>query len=455
MSSALLLTRKRNAGIGHNILVLVTGLLLWGLPSVRFTPRSVDAAFSGLGALDLTAWLQVGTCIFAAVVVAISCGSRIGRSLKALPPALSQGPTRSFLIYSLFALGSAIYSVNPGFTIYSASKILLLFISSAMLASHYEGGARGITACLQLFYIVNILQWTIIAALFIAAPELVGGVDPKAGYRLHGGSFGDYGRAAAFSGLFFLTAGLRSQGRKRWSAFAVYALSCAFVLLSLTRGTMLCAVVMLCLAITCHYRAQSRILVSCAAVLILSTILLSGGWEPVTKFAARGENQADLESLTGRAQAFNFLIDKWKDSPWLGFGFGAGNRYLLLHFQEEAGLGIGAAHDALSRVLTDVGLFGATILVMASAHLFFAIVAMWRRVARFPELRELGMQVVCLFVYSLIFSVTSSGIAEVTAPVVITALAATALRRRARCSTVRLHVDSPFPSSASGVFSLS
>lgn len=421
-------SRKHNAGIGYTTLVLVTGLLMWGLPSVRFVPRGVDAAFSGLGALDLTAWLQVGTCTFAGIVVAIACASRVGQSLRALPVALLKGPTRSFLIYSIFGLLSATYSVNAGFTIYSASKILLLLICSNLLASRYRGGARGIEACLRVFYIANIIQWAIIAVLFLLAPELVGGIDPKAGYRLHGGSFGDYGRAAAFSGLFFLSVGLQSSGRKRWSAFFAYALSWIFVLLSLTRGTMLCSVMILCIVVCSHYRAQSRILVTCAALLIFSTILLSGGWEPVTKFAARGENQADLESLTGRAQAFHFLIDKWKDSPWLGFGFGAGNRYLLLHFQEEAGLGIGAAHDALSRVLADLGLFGAIFLFGASAHLLLAVFAMCRRIRRFTEFRELGAQIVCLLVYTLVFSVTSSGIAEVTAPVVITALAATTLR---------------------------
>ena len=437
---------KCNAGIGHKILFVVTGLLMWGLPSVRFAPRSVDAAFSGLDALDLTAWLQIGTCVFAVIVVAIACGSRMGRSLKALPPALSQGASRSFLIYALFATGSAVYSVNAGFTVYCASKILLLFICSALLASHYGAGPNGIAACLRLFYSVNIVQWAIIAVLFIATPDLVGGMDPKVGYRLHGGSFGDYGRAAAFSGLFFLMVGLRSRGRKRWSAYLMYAISWIFVLLSLTRGTMLCAFIMLCLAVSSHYRSHSRVIVTCAAVLIVSAILLSGGWEPVTKFAARGENQADLESLTGRAQAFHFLIAKWEISPWFGYGFGAGNRYLLLHFREEAGLDIGAAHDALSRVLTDLGLAGVTLLALASTHLLFATLAMWRRIRHFPGLRELGVQVLCLLAYSLIFSVTSSGIAEVTAPVAITALAATALCISGRRRVIRLHINSPLAS---------
>jgi O-antigen ligase len=401
---------------------------MWGLPSVRFTPRSVEAAFSGLGGLDVTAWFQVGTCIFSAVVVVIACGSRIGHGLSVLPPTLFRGASFSFLIYFLFAMGSAIYSVNAGFTIYSASKILLLLLCSALLSGSYGGGPRGIAACLRLFYTVNILQWAVIALLFVLAPEVVGGIDPKVGYRLHGGSFGDYGRAAAFSGLLFLVIGLRSQGRRRWFAFAVYGVSWTFVLLSLTRGTMICAAVMMCFAVAARYRTRSRILLTCATLLILSAITLSGGLEQIIKFAARGESRADLESLTGRAQAFHFLINGWKESPWLGFGYGAGNRYLLLHFQQQAGLGIGAAHDAVSRVLTDLGLIGAALLLIASVHIVVATYKMWFAVRCRTELRELAGQVAGLLAYVLIFSVTSSGIAEVTAPVVIVALATAALR---------------------------
>jgi O-antigen ligase len=410
---------------------------MWGLPSVRFTPRSVEAAFSGLDGLDMTAWFQVGTCIFRAIVVVIACGSRIGRGLSPVPSTVFRGASLSFLIYSVGVMGSAIYSVNAGFTIYSASKILLLLLCSALLAGSY-GGARGITACLHLFYTVNILQWAVIAVLFVVAPELVGGIDPKVGYRLHGGSFGDYGRAAAFSGLFFLVIGLRSQGRRRWWAFAAYALSWLFVLLSLTRGTMICAAVMMCLAVGARYRTRSRILLICATLLIVSAIILSGGLEQIMKFAARGESRADLESLTGRAQAFHFPMTGWKESPWLGFGYGAGHRYLLLHFQQQAGLGIGAAHDSVSRVLTDLGLVGAALLFIASVHIFVAIYAMWLAVRRRTELRELAGQVAGLLAYVLIFSITSSRIAEVTAPVVIVALATAALRiPRRRTAFVR------------------
>lgn len=121
-------------------------------------------------------------------------------------------------------------------------------------------------------------------------------------------------------------------------------------------------------------------------------------------------------------------MERWKESPWLGFGYGAGNRYLLLHFQEQAGLGIGAAHDAVSRVLTDLGLVGAALLFFAFLHMSIATYAVWRHARHRTDLRELAVQVVGLFVYAVIFSVTSSGIAEVTAPVVIVALATTALR---------------------------
>lgn len=275
--------KVRNSSLGHRILLLATGLLMWWLPSVRFTSRSVEAAFSGLGGMDFTAWFQIGACILSAVIAVIVCGSRIGRGFSALPPTLFRGPSRSFLIYSMFAMGSAIYSVNAGFTVYSASKVLLLFLCSALLARSYGGGSRGIAGCLRLFYIVNILQWAVIAILFFLAPELVGGIDPKVGYRLHGGSFGDYGRAAAFSGLCFLVIGLRSHGRRRWSAFAVYALSWIFVLLSLTRGTMICAFLMMCLAFASRYRARSRMLLAAATLLLVSTIVLTGGLQRIVE----------------------------------------------------------------------------------------------------------------------------------------------------------------------------
>jgi O-Antigen ligase len=424
--------RRPRSAIGNKSLVLVTGLLMWGLPSVRFTPRSVEAAFSGLGGMDLTAWFQVGTCIFGALVVVIACGSRIGHGFSALPSMLFVGASLSFFIYSVFALSSAIYSVNAGFTIYSASKILLLLICSALLAGSYGGGPRGITACLRLFYTVNIMQWVVIASLFVLAPELVGTVKPNFGYRLYGGSFDDYGRAAAFSGFFFLLVGLRYHGRRRWWAFGGYAASWAFVLLSLTRGTIICALLIMCLAVGSKYRARMRILVTCATLLGVSVIALSGGLEQIVKFGARGQTSAELESLSGRAQAFHYLLNGWQQSPWLGFGYGAGSRYLLLHFQQQAGLEIGSAHDCLSRVLADLGITGALLLSFATIHVLIAACILWRRVRRRPELRELAVQTVAFVVYSVIFSITSSGVAELRAPLVMATLATSALRTRRR-----------------------
>ena len=418
--------------INHALLILVTGLLMWGLPSVRFTPRTVDAAFNGIAAMDFTAWFQVGTCAFAGLVVFVKCAARIRKGLSPLPTALFRGPTASFLAYSVVAFASAVYSISAAFTIYSASKILLLLLSSALLVRDYGGGMFAARVCLRLFYTVNILQWIVIAVLFCIAPDLAGIIDPKVGYRLNGGIFGDYGRAAAFSGVYFLAIALRSHGGKRWLPVVGYALSWMFVLLSLTRGTMIFAAVVMCVMVAAKYRARARLLLTCATFGVLGCIIFSGALDEILTFSARGESRADLQSLTGRAQAFHFLVAGWRESPILGLGYGAGNRYLLLHFQEQAGLAIGAAHDAVSRVLADLGLVGAALLLIATVHLCIATYGMWRHTKRNAAARELAVQFVGLLIYILIFSVISSGIAEVPAQVALVALATRALHNQSR-----------------------
>jgi O-antigen ligase len=209
-----------------------------------------------------------------------------------------------------------------------------------------------------------------------------------------------------------------------------YVLSWYFVLLSQTRVTMAIGLIMAAIVLCLSRRP---FLIATGVMSVLAVVAIAGPLglgERGLSFLARGEAVTTMGTLTGRTVAFGFLLEHWRASPWVGYGYGAGSRQLMTEFILKTGLGMGAAHDALSRSLADLGLLGAVLLGASLAHAWVVLVQAWRAPARGAQYHALLVHATALLFWATVRSAMGTGIAALNYPFLIAMTIAMDVRRR-------------------------
>ncbi len=189
--------------------------------------------------------------------------------------------------------------------------------------------------------------------------------------------FGDYGSSGLLCGLFFLTAALFARKLVyRVLALVLYLVCWWLIVLSQTRATMVAGAVFLVIMLHAHPRARLHgVVIGTGVAIAIFGLLPSLVPEIVSTATRRGEG---LDTLSGRTDAFSYLLERWQESPLLGYGFAAGTRNVLFDFVQRGNLNIGAGHDALSTVLTDLGIVGFVFLLAAFLAAWMALFRLYR-----------------------------------------------------------------------------
>jgi hypothetical protein len=400
-----------SAKAARRMLVVAALLTVWGPPALRVASRGLDQALADPFALDAAALLQVSAWVFADALVLFLLISHLARRTQFLSDVLEDRPLRWYGLYGLLALASTTWSVNPLYTVYFAHEVIVGILVLALLEWHWP--ARGSSRALQVLFVVYGLQAAAIGVLYFVHREWVvpfaalSGPEPV---RVTGGVFGDYGASALISGLFFLTVAL--FGRKpvhRLLAGVAYLGTWALIILSQTRSTMAAGVAFLVIMLHAHPRARVQgLLIATGVGLTIVALLPAALKEIVSVGTRRGEG---LDTLSGRTDAFSYLMDQWQASPLLGNGFAAGTRNALIDFVVREGLNIGAGHDALSTVLVDLGVVGLLLLLVAFISAWVAVLRVHRAARHRQEANVAAHQLVCLLVWVTFKAVVDKGLA--------------------------------------------
>jgi O-antigen ligase len=388
-------------------------------------------AFANPFAFDAAAVLQVGAWVFADALLVVLLISHLARRTPFLSDVLADRPIRWYGIYGMLALASVTYSVSSIYTAYFAHKILIELLVLALLEWHWP--SRHGSRALQVIFWVYSLQAAAIAILYFVRREWVTPFGSEAGtqsLRLTGGMFGDYGSSALISGLFFLTVALfGSRPAYRWLAAAAYVGTWALLVLSQTRSTMAAGIAFLVIMLHAHPRARVQGALIAAGLGLAMAAIFPAALKGVTDVGTRrGEG---LDTLSGRTEAFAYLMDKWQDSPLLGYGFAAGTRNSLIDFVNRRGLNIGAGHDALSTVLVDLGLVGLALLLVAFISAWVAFGRLYRATASDRQATVTTHQVACLLVWVTFKAVVDKGLAGPSEVFMVAIVATWTLRKQA------------------------
>jgi hypothetical protein len=419
--------------VARRVLLIAALLVVWGPPALRLASRDLDVAFSNPFALDAAAFLQVGAWVLADALVLLLLISHIARRTDFLSELLADRPLRWYGLYGMLALVSVTWSISWIYTAYFAHKILVGIFVLALLEWHWA--RRQGSRALQVLFVVFSLQAAAVGILYFVRREWVTltALSPEGGpvgERVTGGIFGDYGSSALLSGLFFLSVAL--FGRKpvyRLFAGAAYVATWALIVLSQTRSTMAAGAAFLLVMLHAHPRARVHgALIATGVAVVIAGLLPATLNEIVSVATRRGEG---LDTLSGRTEAFAFLIEHWQDSPLLGYGFGSGARYLLIDFVAREGLLIGAGHDVVSTVLADLGVIGFFFLLVAYVSAWLAVGRLYRANGSYTEANVAVHQIVCLLIWVTFNAVVDKGLAGSSQIFVVALVAMWTLRRQA------------------------
>ena len=420
-----------SAQAARRSLLVAAILIVWGPPALRTAGRDLDVAFADPFSFDAASLLQVGAWVFADALVLLLLISHVARRTPFLSDLLADRPLRWYGLYGMLALASVTYSVSWIYSAFFAHKILVEILVLALLEWHWP--SRHGSRALQVLFLVYSLQAAAIGILYVVRREWVtpfgSGGSPEP-VRLTGGMFADYGSSALISGLFFLTVVLfGSKPVYRLLAGGAYVGTWVLLVLSQTRSTMAAGVAFLVIMLHAHPRARVQGALIAAGVGVGIAALLPAALEGiVTVGTRRGEG---LDTLSGRTEAFAYLIEQWQDSPLLGYGFGAGTRNSLIDFVARRGLNIGAGHDALSTVLVDLGLVGLALLLAAFVSAWMAVGRLYRATASNQQATVAVHQVTCLLVWVTFNAVVDKGLAGPFEIFMVAIVATWTLRRQA------------------------
>jgi O-antigen ligase len=292
-------------------------------------------------------------------------------------------PAIFLLVYVLFALLSTVYSATPGYT-FETGMILfgfILFSAAAARVLTLKAALMTIAVSLGLFVA---LSW----GVYLVLPEagrtsawtLLGYVYRLDGLTAHANILGRV--VMLFLGAIFLLFVYRYARLQLLIAPALLGL--ATLAFSDSRTSMLAfAAALMVFALR---RLPWLLILVClamiAAVLYLLYLSWLGAGTEVLEALSRTGSADEIATLTGRTELWAVVVEKIKESPWLGYGYGA-SHFILSRDVTGFGWDHPHAHNMILQSLLNVGVIGTLFLVLA---LTWQAEALVKRPAAFRDL---------------------------------------------------------------------
>jgi len=339
------------------------------------------------------------------VVAAIIALYHLSKNYKTYFKIINIRPIIWYYLFGLLALLSSIYSPSFSYTIYYSSQILILLILSISISRQ-----RNVQTLITVLFAAFIIQWILIAIIYFIDPYLVGRADRNLGYRLVGGLFEDYGTSALISNIYFLTYIMYWKNNNiKYKLFCfLYLASWVFLLLSFTRSVIIVALIALFVNIFIHLKGKRKILF--AFIFIASIILFFalGLHLPIIDSLSRGQSIEQLKRLSERTLLFSFLFEQWLKSPLIGFGYGAGARWLLADIV-RGGLPLGSAHNAFIKVIVELGIIGFIVIIISLTDTWRKVLIMVKSTYINTNYNYISIQLLCLLLMVTITSIFGDG----------------------------------------------
>lgn len=325
--------------------------------------------------------------------------------------ALISSPQRWFVLYGCFGMISAIYASHGSYSLWKAIEVTVdALVAVAVLAG--PDPARSVTTLYKVAVGALVL---ILVSVWLGAVYAPGqtftfskGILP---FQMRGALLrinpNSVGFAASVVGLAGIAMYFRSSGWLRKSAIgAVVAAAMVTLLLAQSRTGVAGFLAAVTVYSICAKRRKLLAVMVVAIIAVISTAALR---EVVTTYLARGEQETQLKTMTGRTVMWQTAWDYFREAPIGGHGFGSSGRFDLLGGGRTSTL-----HGSIIEVLVGVGVVGfaawCTGLLATMFRLGRAALRARRHLATNPENMVVG-EILALAFLLLLKGITSSGLA--------------------------------------------
>lgn len=269
------------------------------------------------------------------------------------------GPSARYaVLFFLLAAASSLYSVAPLISFVWSLKLLAILLGLSMLlnpASPLDATQRFLSS--TLLGLALMLIGFVLLSLY--SPE--SGIEHSrltAVWRL-GGTLIPSTKLAAVAGMISVVLLVGLLHRRRLRTGLAYVLVVTCMLASLGRGGILATMASSILVLM--YFRQAVPALSLFLALLLVFVLHPTSIENSLELITRGQDVAELKSLTGRIDLWRASLDLILERPVLGWGYVSGSRVALIEaFTRWPAVD---AHNALLQIVLTLGVVGACILM--------------------------------------------------------------------------------------------
>jgi len=339
--------------------LFMLGLAISGPPRPRFR-TAIEAYGGGMDAsaiFELAVWVFI--FLYALYIILNYSLNEIHKTI--VPNKYIKGAAKIYFLYALLAVASTAFSVLPAYTFYFAMKFFATFVLAAHIAQKHR---QDPWVLFKVVFVTYAILFAIQIGNYFYDPTLVGVYRRNGEYRMTGGWLGGYGGYAAYSAFacFLIYLSGRLRDRQKLLLFLLFAVSLYFVYLSKTRQAFIfMAVTLIPLFFLTKKFKYTKFNLTYLVFLLLLVVYVLGIFD---KFAlAFVRDYQSIETLSGRTPIIFSSLQHWRSYMPFGDGFEAGSRYWLIRlgFAQQ---GLGSAHDSISKVMVELGVFGIVLLTL-------------------------------------------------------------------------------------------
>jgi len=377
------------------------------LAATKFRARPATASVAG--EIDAQVLFELGLYAVIGLVAVMAASSQSFHRRRLTPAEIL------LALYSIIAVGSALWSRAPMLTLVKSTQLGILFVLCVVAVRVME--PEGLLHSISGVAIPYVLVCGCLAVVFPWAENQVSTNPGRfSWFYVHPISAASYAAVGLLAVYFWARFG--KTPRQRITLLRAFMLALPLVvilLLTRARGPLIATVVAIGL-VTIRTRVPRWLIagVGAAALILLATYVNGGvSWrqwlnshsgDTVTQFLLRGQDVEDVADFSGRTELWKGATTLFEARPFLGYGYG-GARNLLLERLPWAG----DAHNGMMQSLLDAGLIGSLPLWAALVWAFSMVLFRDRR--RGPA--DYAQPAAAAFLtFALLNSTTDVGFAE-------------------------------------------
>lgn len=333
------------------------------LAAVGFVAVNVD-----LDALGMPSALPLATLTWLVIAAtwSIPAWRRMDMGSKA---SRLDGATAWWLAFFALAATSGIWSVHPVRSIVAAAVAAMVFVGAAGVTQTFGWTAtcRLLSGSLLFFTAAGLFRDIVSDRLISAVPAVLAGEQRFSGLTF---SPTDLGRIAAFGVVVSAFAAVNAAGRGR----VLHSVAVVVALLALiSSGTRLVVLVLLIVGAAAAMRRRTLASIVVAAVAAGALIAVVAFPSTFAESVARpGEPASHVLEFAGRTPVWSAALDVAADRPLLGYGWVSNEVVFREAFIADViDFDAFTGHNLVVGVLVDLGVVGATLLLLA-------LIALWR-----------------------------------------------------------------------------